>query len=420
VRDAGIDRNMIATKGPAIVQGATAAAGIDGPDGVLRTVTVVADKEMPWNRNMSLMYSGEDAFPLDAEKGLFLEGTYKHGFTAGLVDASTLNTTQWEMVNGRLGLLDTYDQPGVWHDIKSGFDSVFGIQANNVMTPKEAEEYSLLTQLKSQHTRLPAAELLGPDFQMQPTSAVNQPVNSEVWNDEAPAGATVFDLANRKAATVKTAISAQGWRDLFNSLSTPYYNAAMGESGHADMVVQPNVAQTQSGLRTLGAAVSMGVDAYGNTLAVGAGSLMSTAARVGNTAGAGPSELYRLGKSVAPMERTYEHALSPQLYLEDLSGHYGINLRGSGQPVSLLFDESLPAGQLGVTRAAEGGRVIRIGPDALVDEATAANTIAHELSHARDYLRGNIHKPHGTNTSVGDGSVYGSGNALEEWIKGKR
>ena len=75
---------------------------------------------------------------------------------------------------------------------------------------------------------------------------------------------------------------------------------------------------------------------------------------------------------------------------------------------------------LGVTRAAEGGRVIRIGPDALVDEATAANTIAHELSHARDYLRGNIHKPHGTNASVGDGSVYGSGNALEEWIKGKR
>jgi hypothetical protein len=133
-----------------------------------------------------------------------------------------------------------------------------------------------------QSTAGSAAELLGPDFQMQPTSAVNQPVNSEVWNDEAPAGGTIFDLANRNAATVKTAISAQGWRDLFNSLSTPYYNAAMGESGHADMVVQPNVAQTQSGLRTLGAAVSMGVDAYGNTLAVGAGSLMGRAARVGN------------------------------------------------------------------------------------------------------------------------------------------
>jgi hypothetical protein len=61
--------------------------------------------------------------------------------------------------------------------------------------------------------------------------------------------------------------------------------------------------------------------------------------------------------------------------------------------------------------------VIRVGPGALADQATMANTIAHELSHARDYLRG-IHKPHGVNSSIADGSVYGSGNALEDWIRG--
>lgn len=120
------------------------------------------------------------------------------------------------------------------------------------------------------------------------------------------------------------------------------------------------------------------------------------------------------------MERTYDHALSPQLYLNDLADYYGINLRGAGQDISLVYDETLPPGQLGVTREAEGGQVIRVGPDALVDDATAANTIAHELSHARDYLNGGIHKPHGSDASLGDGSVYGSGNALEDWINGGR
>jgi hypothetical protein len=131
-------------------------------------------------------------------------------------------------------------------------------------------------------------------------------------------------------------------------------------------------------------------------------------------------ELYRLGRPATSLERTYEHALSPQLYAEDVAAHYGINLRGSGQKIGLIYDDALPAGQYGVTRAAEGGRVIRVGPDAMMDEATLANTIAHELSHARDYLRDGVHKPHGSSASFGDGSVYGSGNALEQWIKGVR
>jgi hypothetical protein len=132
-----------------------------------------------------------------------------------------------------------------------------------------------------------------------------------------------------------------------------------------------------------------------------------------------PDALYRLGTSAKPLERTYEHALSPQLYTEDVARHYGINLRGSGQGITLLYDETLEVGKLGVTYASEGGRVIRIGPDALIDQATTANTIAHELSHARDYLRGR-HKPHGDASSVGDRTPYGSGNALQEWIEGTR
>lgn len=135
-----------------------------------------------------------------------------------------------------------------------------------------------------------------------------------------------------------------------------------------------------------------------------------------------PRELYRLGHPAKQMEKTFEHALCPQKYVEDVARHYRINLRGSGQKISVVYDGSLGRGtsRLGITYEAEGGRIIRIGPDALADQAATANTIAHELSHARDYLR-RFHKPHGTDLSPGgDGSVYGAGNALEEWIKGVR
>ncbi len=59
-----------------------------------------------------------------------------------------------------------------------------------------------------------------------------------------------------------------------------------------------------------------------------------------------------------------------------------------------------------------------------------ANTIAHELSHCRDFLRGagtsnpQLHKPHGEqdsiNTPGGERTVYGAGNALEAYIRGER
>lgn len=111
-----------------------------------------------------------------------------------------------------------------------------------------------------------------------------------------------------------------------------------------------------------------------------------------------------------------EHGLNKDAYLLAVADRYGINLRG----VKPIYDPALPPGQLGLTKRMDGGRVIRIGRDAFVDEPTIANTIAHELSHARDYLRGGVHKPHGGIGSLADGIPYGSGNALEQWIRGRR
>ena len=131
-------------------------------------------------------------------------------------------------------------------------------------------------------------------------------------------------------------------------------------------------------------------------------------------------ELNMKGNPVSPLEKTLERALNPEKYLNDIAEKYNINLSGSGQKIKIEFDPNLPPGVYGKTREVDGGKIIIIGKDALADEGTAANTIAHELSHARDYLRGNIHKPHGIESSIGDGSVYGSGNALEDFIKGNR
>jgi RHS repeat-associated protein len=111
----------------------------------------------------------------------------------------------------------------------------------------------------------------------------------------------------------------------------------------------------------------------------------------------------RLGRTVSPLGRTYE---GYDTYLTDVANHYGINLRGV-QPV---FDYSLSPGVKGLTRASEGGWTIRINPG-FANEPDLANTLAHELSHARDFQKG-LPSP--------EAPAYASGNALEEWIYGLR
>jgi hypothetical protein len=116
----------------------------------------------------------------------------------------------------------------------------------------------------------------------------------------------------------------------------------------------------------------------------------------------------RLGQTVSPLGRTYENYDS---YLEDVADHYGINLRGAQGNVSPIFDYGLSIGQKGLTKQAEGGFIIRINPG-FEDEADLANTIAHELSHARDFQNGLLQSP--------EGPAEASGNALEEYINGQR
>ncbi|WP_217551178.1 RHS repeat-associated core domain-containing protein [Streptomyces sp. GbtcB6] len=122
------------------------------------------------------------------------------------------------------------------------------------------------------------------------------------------------------------------------------------------------------------------------------------------------------------VERTLDNSLDKTTYLYDVAAKYGINLRGSGQDIGILFDPDLNIGTNGVTRAADGGNLIRVGPDGIFDDATAANTIAHELRHARYFLKHGTFEgeEHGDGDSLDDCTPYGSGNALEDWIEGNR
>jgi hypothetical protein len=134
------------------------------------------------------------------------------------------------------------------------------------------------------------------------------------------------------------------------------------------------------------------------------------------------NEQYMVGKPVKPTEKTLDMALDPNAYLGAIVDKFGINMKGSKGPVDVIYDSSLGVGtgKYGVTKASEGGFAIRVGPDAVLQgEAQLANTLAHELSHARDYQRG-MHKPHGDAFSIGDNTPYGSGNALQQYIEGKR
>ena len=111
------------------------------------------------------------------------------------------------------------------------------------------------------------------------------------------------------------------------------------------------------------------------------------------------------------MDKTYEMALNPELYANEVAKKYGINLKGSGQKISILYNPELASA--GKTRAVKPN-VIELGTSAFVSEEELANTIAHELNHARSFLKG------GDAPEWGKGGAYPAGNALAEYIRGER
>lgn len=122
----------------------------------------------------------------------------------------------------------------------------------------------------------------------------------------------------------------------------------------------------------------------------------------------GSQERYRFGKPVVFTERSYEMALNPEYYSSVIAKKYNIHLKGSKKQIVIKFNPALKSSGRVVKSKPN---VIELGPLAFVSETELANTIAHELNHARSFIKGgNAPEP----------AAYRSGNKLEEYMKGLR
>ena len=116
----------------------------------------------------------------------------------------------------------------------------------------------------------------------------------------------------------------------------------------------------------------------------------------------------RIGTPVPPTEKDLRMALDPQYYANVIASKYNIHLKGSKQRISIVFKPALySAGRV----REKAPNIIEIGPLAFISEREWANTIAHELNHARSFLKGG---------NAPENTAYASGDKLEEYIKGRR
>ena len=124
----------------------------------------------------------------------------------------------------------------------------------------------------------------------------------------------------------------------------------------------------------------------------------------GNTVGA--QERYRIGRPVPPTEKNLAMALDPLYYSSVIAQKYRIHLKGSSQRITIVFNPDLKSS--GRVKKSQP-HVIELGPLAFTSERELANTIAHELNHARSYLRGG---------TAPERTAYAAGDTLDEYIRG--
>src|SRR5207249_9681691 len=98
----------------------------------------------------------------------------------------------------------------------------------------------------------------------------------------------------------------------------------------------------------------------------------------------------------------------PMNYIREVADKYGFNFRGSGKEIEVKFNQSLASA--GKSRELTPG-IIELGPKALVSEEELARTLAHELNHARSWLKGG---------RALEAAAYAAEEALSEYMAGLR
>lgn len=122
----------------------------------------------------------------------------------------------------------------------------------------------------------------------------------------------------------------------------------------------------------------------------------------------GNQERNRIGRPVPPTEKNLAMALSKDYYVKAICKKYNIHLKGGKNAIEIEINPDLvSAGRVVKSRP----NIIELGPKAFINETELANTIAHELNHARSYLKGG---------SAPERTAYASGDTLEDYIRGKK
>ena len=99
----------------------------------------------------------------------------------------------------------------------------------------------------------------------------------------------------------------------------------------------------------------------------------------GNTFG--NQERYRIGRKVPLIKINIDMAINKISYFDAVCEKYNIHLKGSKIKIN---PNLVCAGKVVKIRP----NIIELGPRAFINEIELANTIAHELNHARSYIKG--------------------------------
>lgn len=122
----------------------------------------------------------------------------------------------------------------------------------------------------------------------------------------------------------------------------------------------------------------------------------------------GSRERFRIGHPIPSTEKNLEMALNKDFYVEAICKKYNIHLKSGKHDIQIVINPNLvSAGRV----IKDSPNIIELGPKAFASEKELANTIAHELNHARSFLNGG---------NAPEKIAYISGDALEAYIKGER
>jgi len=157
-----------------------------------------------------------------------------------------------------------------------------------------------------------------------------------------------------------------------------------------------------------------GLPAFAAVFKAGGASVKAFAATIRNMKVANGLVRNRFTVLQKPLDKTLDDVLNPAQFVKGIVEKYGINLRGSGQDIKIEFLDDLNVFNPGRVDPKTPSTIFIANLNNFINSHEIAITIAHELNHARGFLKGLPFE------DVTEELALASERALNEWIKGLR